>query len=47
MSPWAKLTIDEGMSQEEVLSLLGRFEPLHLPLALSRRPMGVQHVEAD
>jgi hypothetical protein len=31
----------EGMSGGEVLRLFGRFEPLHLPLSSSRRPMQV------
>jgi AraC-like DNA-binding protein len=35
------LAVDEWMSGEEVLRLLGRFEPLHLPLSSSRRPMRV------
>jgi hypothetical protein len=36
-----EVTVDEGMSGEEVLRLFGRFEPLHLPLSSSRRSMRV------
>ena len=41
MSTWMEVAVDEGMSGEEVLGLFGRFEPLHLPLSSSRRPMRV------
>ena len=41
MSTWMEVAVDEGMSGEEVLRLFGRFEPLHLPLSSSRRPMRV------
>ena len=36
-----EVAVDEGMSGEEVLRLFGRFEPLHLPLSSSRRPMRI------
>jgi hypothetical protein len=36
-----EVTVDEGVSEEEVLGLSGRFETLHLPLSSSRRPMRV------
>ena len=36
-----EVTVDEGVSGEEVLGLLGRFEPLHLSLSSSRRSMRV------
>jgi hypothetical protein len=41
VSTWMEVTVDEGMSGEEVLRLFGRFEPLHLPLSSSRRPMRI------
>jgi hypothetical protein len=41
VSTWMEGTVDEGMSGEKVLRLFGRFEPLHLPLSSSRRPMRV------
>ena len=34
-----EVCMDECVSGEEVLCLLGRFEPLHLSLSPSRRPM--------
>jgi len=39
MSAWIEVAMDECVSREEVLCLLGRFEPLHLSLSLSRCPM--------
>ena len=36
-----EVTVDEGVSGEEVLGLRGRFEPLHLTLSSSRRSMRV------
>jgi hypothetical protein len=36
-----EVTVDEGVSEEEVLGLSGRFEPLHLALSSPRRPMKV------
>ncbi|HUN40245.1 MAG TPA: hypothetical protein VMU81_08155 [Acetobacteraceae bacterium] len=41
VSTWVEVTVDEGVSGEEVLGLLGRFEPLHLSLSSSRRSMRV------
>ena len=41
MSSGMEATVDEGVSGEEVLSLLGRLEPLHLPFSSSRWPMRV------
>jgi hypothetical protein len=41
VSTWMEVTVDEGMSGEEVLRLFGRFEPLHLRLSSSRRPMRI------
>ena len=41
MSTRMDVTLDEGMSGEEVLGLFGRFEPLHVPLSSSRRTMRV------
>ena len=41
MSTRTEVTVDEGVSGEEVLGLFGRFEPLHLPLSSSRRLMRV------
>ena len=41
VSTWMEVAVDEGMSGEEVLRLFGRFEPLHLPLSSSRRPMRI------
>jgi hypothetical protein len=39
MPAWMEVAMDECVSREEVLCLLGRFEPLHLSLSPSRRPM--------
>ena len=39
MSAWMEVTMDKCMSGEEVLCLMGRFEPLHLSLSAARRPM--------
>jgi hypothetical protein len=36
-----EVTVDEGMSKEEVLRLFGRFEPLHLPISSSRQSMRI------
>ena len=36
-----EVTVDEGVSGEEVLGLLGRFEPLHLSLSSSCPSMRV------
>ena len=36
-----EVSMDERVSEEKVLCLLGRFEPLHLSLAAPRWPMGV------
>jgi len=41
VSTRVEVTVDEGGSGEEVLGLLGRFEPLHLSLSSSRRSMQV------
>ena len=41
MSARTKVTVNEGVGGEEVLGVPGRFEPLHLPLSSSRRPMRV------
>ena len=41
MSTRMEVTVDIGVSGEEVLGLFGRFEPLHLPLLSSRRSMRV------
>jgi hypothetical protein len=32
-----EVAMDECVSREEALGLLGRFKPLHLPLSASRR----------
>jgi hypothetical protein len=37
VSAWMEVAINEGVSEEEILGLLGRFKPLHLPLSASRR----------
>ena len=37
----AEVAVNEGVGGEEVLGLVGRFEPLHLPLSSSRWPMRV------
>jgi len=39
MPAWIEVAMDERVSGEEVLGLLGRFEPLHLPFAAPCRPM--------
>ena len=39
LSAGMEVTVDERVSGEEVLGLLGRLEPLHLPFPSSRRPM--------
>jgi hypothetical protein len=36
-----EVALDERVSGEEILSLFGRFEPLHLPFSTSCRPMRV------
>jgi hypothetical protein len=36
-----EVTVDEGVSGEEVLGWFGRFEPLHLPPSSSRRSIRV------
>lgn len=41
MSAGMEVTVDESVGGEKVLGLLRRFEPLHLPLSLSCRPMRV------
>ena len=41
MAAWVEMAIDESMSREEILSLRGRFEALHLPFSSSRRTMRV------
>jgi len=38
---WMEVALDERVSGEEILSLFGRFEPLHLPFSTSCRPMRV------
>jgi hypothetical protein len=38
LSARMEVPMDECVSGEEVLSLIGRFEPLHLSLSPSRRP---------
>ena len=37
MAAWVEVAMDECVSGQEVLGLLGRFKPLHLPLSASRR----------
>jgi len=39
MSAWMEMVVNERVSGEKVLRLLGRFEPLHLPFSASRRSM--------
>jgi hypothetical protein len=39
MAAWLEVAMDEGVSGEEVLGLLGRFEPLHLPFPTPCRSM--------
>jgi hypothetical protein len=34
-----EVSMDKCVSDEEVLCLMGRFEPLHLSLSAPRRPM--------
>ena len=41
MPTWMEVAMDECMSGEEDLGLLGRFEPLHLPFPAPCRSMGV------
>ena len=41
MSAGTEVAVDEGVGGEEVLGLPRRFEPLHLPLSSSCRPMRV------
>jgi hypothetical protein len=37
MVPWTKVALDERVSEQELLSLAGRLEALHLPFYASRR----------
>ena len=39
MTAWMEVAMDERVSGEEMLGLLGRFEPLHLPFSAPGRPM--------
>jgi hypothetical protein len=39
MAAWMEVAMDECVSDEKVLSLAGRFEPLHLPFSAPRRSM--------
>ena len=39
MPAWMEVAMDERVSGEEVLGLLGRFEPLHLSVSTPCRPM--------
>ena len=39
MAAWVEVATDECVSGQEVLGLLGRFEPLHLPFPTPRRSM--------
>ena len=39
MPAWMEVAMDERVTGEEVLGLLGRFEPLHLPFSAPCRPM--------
>ena len=41
MAAWAEVLSDRTVSREEPLRVAGRFEPLHAPLPLTRRLMGV------
>jgi len=41
MTPWPEVPVDHAVCREEVLRLLRRLEPLHLPLSSSRRPVRV------
>ena len=41
MSAGMEVAVDKCVSRKKVLGLSGRFEPLHLPLSSSRRPMRV------
>jgi hypothetical protein len=41
VSAWMEVAMNEGVSREEALGLLGRFNPLHLPLSASRRSVHV------
>jgi hypothetical protein len=41
MSAGTEVAVNEGVGGEEVLGLLRRFEPLHLPLSSPRRSMRV------
>jgi hypothetical protein len=41
VSAGMEMTVNERVSGEEVLSLSGRFKPLHLPLSSSGWPMRV------
>ena len=39
VSVWMEMVVNERVSGEKVLRLLGRFEPLHLPFSASCRSM--------
>ena len=41
MAPWPKVIVDDRMRRQEPLRLIGRLEPLHLPLSSSRGSMRV------
>jgi hypothetical protein len=41
MAPWTKVAVDERVSEQELLGLVGRLEALHLPFLASRRPVRV------
>jgi hypothetical protein len=41
MTPGPKMTVDHTVSEEELLRLIGRLEPLHLPFSSSRWPVRV------
>ena len=41
VSAWMEEAMNECVSGEEILGLLGRFKPLHLPLPTSRRSVWV------
>src|SRR5215470_3474290 len=41
MPPWSEVLGNRTVRREKPLRMAGRFEPLHAPLALTRRPMRV------
>src|SRR5262245_46278273 len=41
MPSWSEVLGDGSISRQKTLGMPGRFEPLHAPLALTRRPMRI------